>query len=223
MSLRSTINTHKVKKLIILVLAVLFVVPTTAQSYSRVNNEHYYREEGKIEHYFGLRLGLNIASISSDDLDLDADAYAGLNFGAIFGIQLIRQAPMWLEIGATYSEKGGLARIDGERVKYRMGNLEMPIVLKYNISLGEFNVQPFFGGFFSWGIMGKVKDYRYRESYSTYDVFNRFDGGIRMGCGAEYQMIYLEAGIDLGAANVSKNGYDTAHTRSIFINLGVNF
>ena len=213
---------HNVKKLITLVLAVLFAAPATAQS-NRVNNEHYFREKSKVDHYFGLRLGLNIASISSDDLNLDADAYAGLNFGAVFGFQVIQKTPLWLELGASYSEKGGLARIDGERVKYRMGNIEMPVVLKYNINLGELNIQPFFGGFFSWGILGKIKDYRYRESYSTYDVFNRFDGGIRMGAGAEYQMIYLEAGIDLGVANISKSNYDTAQSRSIFINLGVNF
>lgn len=210
------------KKLLILILTALFVLPTTAQHYRHMEgNDRYYRAgQGN---YFGLRLGLNIASISSGNLDLDADSYAGLFLGGVYGIQLSYRAPLWLELGLAYSEKGGVNRVDGYNVKYRLGYMQIPIVCKYNIDISGFRIQPFLGGFLSVGVSGKTKNYHTRVSQSTYNTFKRFDGGLRLGCGAEYQMIYLEAGIDISLANISKDDFDTAHSRCIFINAGVNF
>ncbi len=205
----------------ILMFAVLFAGQAAAQARYRTSNERYYRE-GR-GNYYGLRVGLNLASISSDDLDYDSDIYAGLYFGGVVGLQLARQAPLWLELGLAYSEKGGIARIDGQRVKYRLGYLQFPIALKYDIILSEFRIQPFLGGYLSTGVSGKTKDYRIRQSYSSYDDFNRFDGGLRLGCGVEYQMIYFEIGFDFGLANIIKDDFNTAHSRCVFLNAGVNF
>lgn len=209
------------KKLIILALTTLLAMPSTAQIYKRMEPARYSRDSR--EHYYGLRLGLNVASISSGDIELDADAYAGLYLGGIYGMQLSYRAPVWLELGVAYSEKGGAGHIEGKRIKYRMSYLEMPITVKYSIDVNEFHVQPFLGGYLAVGVAGQTKDYRTRSSYSTYDNFQRFDGGLRLGCGVEYQMLYLEAGFDFGLSNISKDDFDTAHSRCFFISAGVNF
>lgn len=217
------------KKLIVLILAALLAIPSTAQIYRQMEGNRYsrYSRDGRAQ-YYGLRLGLNLASISSNDIDLDADAYAGLYLGGVYGVQLSYRAPVWFEVGFGYSEKGGITRIGYEgtnyRVKYRMGYLEVPLTVKYSIDVDEFHIMPFLGGNLSLGVTGKTKDYHPpRSSYSTYDTFQRFDGGLRIGCGAEYQMLYLELGFDFGLANINKDDFDTAHTRCLFVNAGVNF
>ena len=115
------------KKLIVLILTVLLSIPSTAQIYRQMEGNRYnrYSRDGRAQ-YYGLRLGLNLASISSDDIELDADAYAGLYLGGVYGVQLSYRAPVWFEVGVGYSEKGGITRSIGSdgknyRVKYRMG------------------------------------------------------------------------------------------------------
>ena len=210
------------KKLIILTLAVLLAIPSTAQIYKRYEPSRYHREGS--EHYFGLRLGLNLSSISSENVDIDADYLAGLYLGGVYGIQLAYRAPVWLDLGLGYSEKGGIARPEGYKMKYRLSYLEAPIAVKYSFDVSDFRIQPFLGGYLAVGIMGKIKDYRLHDaSKSTFDSFRRFDGGLRLGCGAEYRMLYLEVGFDFGLANISKDDFDTARNRCFFFNAGVNF
>lgn len=84
-------------------------------------------------------------------------------------------------------------------------------------------LQPFFGGYLSVGITGKMKNYGTRESESVFDNMKRFDGGLRAGCGPEYKMMYVEVGYDLGLANIAKDEFDNTKTRCFFVNLGINF
>lgn len=211
------------KKLITLLFSVLLTIPSAAQIYKEYE-ENRYNRDGR-EHYYGLRLGLNVASIGSGDVTLDADAYSGLYLGGVFGLQLAHQAPVWLEVGLGYSEKGGAGRTaNGERIKYRLSYLQMPIVCKYNIAISDFFLQPFLGGYLALGIWGQTKDYTPpRQSYSSYDIFQRFDGGLRLGCGIEYSMLYAEVGFEFGLANINRDDFDSAHNRCFFISAGVNF
>jgi hypothetical protein len=62
-----------------------------------------------------------------------------------------------------------------------------------------------------------------KHSYDSFDDYNRLDGGIRIGCGAEYQMIYAEAGFDFGIANINDNDFVSARNQCFFFNVGVNF
>ena len=96
----------------------------------------------------------------------------------------------------------------------------------YNINADDdFFLQPFLGGYIALGVGGKIKNYADRTTSSAFDSdrFQRFDGGLRLGCGAEYNMIYAEVGFDLGIANVRHDDFEAAHTRSLFVNFGVNF
>ena len=100
------------------------------------------------------------------------------------------------------------------------------MVLKYKIDVDRsFSVQPFFGGYMSLGVAGKIKDFGQRHAYSSFDDegFKRFDGGIRVGCGVQYDFLYAEMGYDFGLANISHDYFDTSHTGTFFATLGVNF
>ncbi|MCR5366819.1 MAG: PorT family protein [Prevotella sp.] len=215
------------KKLIVLLLTVLLTAPLPVQAQRRYYHEsggnRYYRPDHRPALYYGLRLGLNLSSVSSEDLVLDTDCLAGLYFGGVLGIQLAPRSPAWFELGLGYSEKGGINKIDGYKVRYRISYLEMPLAVKFNIDIKALRIQPFLGGYLSVGVAGKIKDYKTRVKQSTYDLYRRFDGGLRLGCGAEYQMIYIEAGFDFGLANINKDDFDTAHNRCLYISAGVNF
>lgn len=180
--------------------------------------------------YFGLRFGLSASHVSSDAPDLSSNSSkSGLNAGAVVGIQLSPQMPLFFETGLEYTEKGGKGKLNGDKFSYGLHYLEVPLVLKYSAYVAPGTaVEPFLGGYLAGGIGGKVKDYREREAYSSYSNnyganFKRFDGGIRVGCGFAWEMLYAEAGYDFGLTNIGDNAFDDTHNGALFVNIGLNF
>lgn len=203
-------------------MTIVLSIPAMAQSY--MTTEDYKKE---YLYYYGLRLGMNLSTVSSDDSYLDGgDIQAGLNIGALVGFQLSPQAPVYLESGLFYSEKGGKGKNQGKKFIYNLNYLEVPVVIKYKFDVdGDFSVHPFAGGYMAWGIGGRIKNYGDRETYKTFceDNFKRFDGGIRLGCGFEYQILYGEMAYDLGIANLGHDDFGSSKNGCFTINFGVNF
>ncbi len=210
------------RKLILLIMTIVLSIPAMAQSY--MTTEDYKKE---YLYYYGLRLGMNLSTVSSDDSYLDGgDIQAGLNIGALVGFQLSPQAPVYLESGLFYTEKGGKGKNQGKKFIYNLNYLEVPVVIKYKFDVdGDFSVHPFAGGYMAWGIGGRIKNYGDRETYKTFceDNFKRFDGGIRLGCGFEYQILYGEMAYDLGIANIGHDDFGSSKNGCFSINFGVNF
>ena len=203
-------------------MTIVLSIPAMAQSY--MTTEDYKKE---YLYYYGLRLGMNLSTVSSDDSYLDGgDIQAGLNIGALVGFQLSPQAPVYLESGLFYTEKGGKGKNQGKKFIYNLNYLEVPVVIKYKFDVdGDFSVHPFAGGYMAWGIGGRIKNYGDRETYKTFceDNFKRFDGGIRLGCGFEYQILYGEMAYDLGIANIGHDDFGSSKNGCFSINFGVNF
>lgn len=203
-------------------MVIAFTIPSFAQFETNRGRSRYNRDD--TERYYGLRLGMNVASTSSESNTFDTNPRTGLVIGFAYGMQLSKYHPLWLEASLLYSEKGGKTHQDGDKVTYRLGYLQLPIVAKYGINMDDdLYLQPFFGGYLSVGITGKMKNYGTRESESVFDNMKRFDGGLRAGCGLEYKMMYVEVGYDLGLANIAKDEFDNTKTRCFFVNLGINF
>ena len=210
------------KRIITCILVVAFAIPSFAQYETNKGRSRYNRDD--TERYYGLRLGMNIASTSSETTTFDTNPRTGLVIGFAYGMQLSKHYPLWLETSLLYSEKGGKTHLNDEKVTYRLGYLQLPVVVKYGFNVDDdLFIQPFFGGYLSLGITGKVKNYATRESDSVFDNMQRFDGGLRAGCGLEYKMMYVEVGYDLGLANIAKDDFDYTKTRCLFVNLGINF
>lgn len=211
------------------------VMPIMAQGYGENeygNRRRNFFSDGSV--YYGLRLGLTVSTVSSDDNRLDGgSAQTGLNIGGVIGFQLSSSTPLYLESGLSYTEKGGKGNFEGNKFTYSLNYLELPIVVKYKYVFDSiddrFSLQPFAGGYLAMGIEGKVRDFgRTREDRKTYssfsdDFFQRFDGGLRFGCGVEYSMMYLELAYDFGLTNICHNDFDTSRNSCFFVTLGVNF
>ena len=98
--------------------------------------------------------------------------------------------------------------------------------MKYAYPIDEnFSIQPFAGGYIACGVGGKIKNYGLREAESSFssDCFKRFDGGLRVGCGAAYDMFYFDITYDIGLANICHDEFDTSHNGCLTLNFGVNF
>lgn len=228
------------KKLMILLFVALFATiqaqaqvgrygygrrPAPVAHRSSYNSSHYGRLHDT-ETYYGLRLGLNVSAVNSDDFYLDgSSAKCGLNLGVVAGFQVAPATPVYLETGLYYTEKGGKGNYNGA-FTYQLNYLEVPLLMKCRFDIDrETSVQPFVGAYGAMGVSGKIKDFNSRQAYSSFDddAFQRFDAGLRLGCGLQFSNLYAEAGYDLGLANIGHDYFDTTHNGNFYATIGVNF
>ena len=192
---------------------------TRHRSYSYVPN-----------YYLGFRFGLSASHVNSDAPDLNgSSSKTGLNAGVVAGVQIAPQAPLFFETGLEYVEKGGKGKVGNDKFSIGLNYLEVPLLLKYSAYVAPGTaIEPFVGGYVGCGIGGKVKEYGQRAAYSSFDSnaganFKRFDGGLRVGCGVAYEMLYAELGYDFGLTNIGDNAFDDTHNGAFFANIGINF
>ena len=229
------------KRMMIALMSLVLTLPALAQYgrpyYNRppvVSSSHYrsgvraphYRSHTDV--YYGLRIGAAFATVNSDDRYLDGGSMkTGLDVGAVVGFQVAYRSPVYFETGLSYIEKGGKGHYEGTKFSYSLDYLQVPLVMKYMIDVDRmFSVQPYVGGYLALGVAGKIKDFGHRQAYSSFNEkegFRRFDGGIRIGCGVQYDFVYAELGYDFGLSNISHDYFDTSRTGTLFATVGFNF
>ena len=214
----------KMKRGIATLVALVVCMSASAQFGQEVRRGSFADNH---EIYYGLRLGLGLANVNSDDKRLDGgDTQAGLNIGGVIGFQLSPSAPVYLESGLFYTEKGGKGVLDKKKFTYDLNYLEIPILVKYKYEMDtDLNLVPFAGGYVAMGVGGKIKNFGDRETESSFspENFKRFDGGLRFGCGIEYQVLYADMAYEFGLANICHSDWETSKNGCFYINIGVNF
>ena len=215
------------KRFMTLALVAIATLTATAQTYS--GSSFYDRENpmGTGSMYYGFRIGPTFSTVNSDDANLDGgNSQIGLTLGAVMGFQLSDDIPLFLETGLSYTEKGGKKTLTGKKMTYDLNYLEIPILVKYIYDIdGHFSVQPLFGGYLSYGISGKIKNFGERQALDSFSdtTFKRFDGGLRIGCGVGYDLFYADLSYDIGLSNICHDTFDTSHNGCLYLNFGVNF
>ena len=178
-------------------------------------------------YYFGLRVGMNASHVSSESPVLDGSSVkTGLNIGLAAGTPLTYRAPLFLETGLYYSQKGGKSGRGADKFTYDLNYLEVPLLIKYKHFVGnQTSIQPYAGGYLALGTDGNIKNYGTRTAFSSFDngYFNRFDGGLKIGCGVGFNMLYLDASYDIGLSNIGQDNFDDTHNGCFTLNIGVNF
>ena len=207
------------KKILVAILGVLFAAPSFAQ----YSSGGFSLSESTL--YYGVRLGMNMATLTGDAA-VDGTRI-GLNLGGVIGARLSDTTPIFLESGLYYTGCGA----SKDKTTISLNYLELPILIKYGIqATDDIAVLPFIGPTFRYGIFGgkwKTSGAGKTDSFGD-GKFKRADMGIKIGCGAEYNKLYLEAGYQFGITNIADwqlaNGDDaSAHNGALFVNLGVNF
>ena len=201
------------KKFLFTIVAVLMAAPSFAQFSSggfSLDEEHLY---------WGVRFGMNFSSIGGDVVKADKKR-TGMTLGGVVGLRVTESTPVFLESGLYYSEKGGKRGNDKVSLNY----LEIPILIKYGFKVSDdISVIPMLGPYFSMAISGKAKTEEGKHSSFNDGWFRHPDMGFKIGCGAEYSNLYLEAGYQFGIADISDADNYSAHGHNFFMNFGVNF
>ncbi len=223
------------KTLLLSLLCMVLALPTFAQygypygGRPRVQTVGRHGNEYVAWHsyYVGIRVGVNASHVGSDNPLLDASGVkAGLNIGVAAGTQLTYRAPLFLESGLYYTQKGGNYGSGPDKVTCDLNYLELPLLIKYKHFVGnQTSIQPYAGGYLAVGTDGNIKNHNTRMAESSFDDhnFSRFDGGLKIGCGVGFNMLYLDASYDIGLANISQDKFDSTHNGCFTLNLGVNF
>lgn len=200
------------KKFFLSIVAALLAVPTFAQ----IGSGGFSVSETSV--YYGVRLGMNISTITGKYID--ADSKVGMTLGGVLGLRVSETTPVFLESGLYYSGRGAK--------DLNLNYLELPILIKYGIQATDnIALLPFIGPYFAQAISGKTKINGVKVG--TFDEkkwmgLNRFNMGFKLGCGAEYNKLYLELGYQFGVNNISKaDEIDGIHSNAFFANFGVNF
>ena len=209
------------KKIFAAFVALAFSIPSFAQ-YS--SGGFTFDEENV---YYGVRIGVNVASLSGDTKDgfgVNMGSKAGLSLAGVVGLRVSNTAPVFLESGLYYSERGAKK----DKIVLTYNNLEIPVLVKYGFKTSDLAILPFFGPAFSQAVSGKYKIKGTDFEVGAFDEkewvgLKRFNMGIKLGCGVEYDMLYLEAGYHFGVTNMCKHDNISMRSNSLFVNFGVNF
>lgn len=198
------------KKLLVSIVAALMAVPSFAQFSSGGF------ELDKQNLYYGVRFGGTLASVGGD---VSVGTKAGLTLAGVIGLRVSHTAPVFLESGLYYTQRG--AKEDNITITH--DNLEIPVLVKYGIkATDEIAILPFIGPYFAYAVSS---EYKYKGETVPKDSFrpNRNNMGFKLGCGAEYNKLYLEVGYQFGVTNFVDSDDITAHNNALFLNLGLNF
>ena len=128
------------KKIFMALAMAVLSVPSFAQISSggfSLDEEHLY---------YGVRVGFNISGISGEkNINEYSDSKAGMVLGGVIGLRVSNSAPVFLESGLYYSEKGGKRGNDKVSLNY----LEIPILIKYGFKVSDdISVIPMLGFIF---------------------------------------------------------------------------
>jgi len=206
------------KKILVAIMAVFFSAPSFAQ----YSSGGFSLDESSV--YYGLRLGVNFSGVGGD---FDGwGTKTGINLAGVVGLRLSDTAPVFLESGLYYTERGAKE----DKNKMGLTYFELPVLIKYGVQVSDdIAVLPYVGPYFSFGIAGQTKINGYGENGAVYkkssykDFCNHADMGFKIGCGAEYNKLYAEIGYQLGVANIAKDDDFSAHGHALYFNIGVNF
>ncbi len=189
-----------------------------ASSFAQTNSGGFTLSETTV--YYGARVGLNLATLTGDRTD-DAKLKGGLNLGAVVGLRISDATPLFLESGLYFTQCGANGKDDYE---VNLNYLEIPVLIKYGFqATDEISVLPYIGPTFRYGVGGKIKDGKESESSFGDKKYSRPDVGIKIGCGAEWNKLYLELGYQFGVTNILDDDNKSQHNGALFVNFGVNF
>lgn len=209
------------KKILVLIAAVALSMPSFAQ----------FKSGGfslsKDNLYYGVRIGFTSASFSGDsEVAKETGSKVGMTLGGVVGLRVSSSIPLFVESGLYYSERGAK---EGN-LKVSHNNLEIPLLIKYGFKVhDDVAILPFLGPVFAYGVSGKLKYEVGSEKVEVsafdedkWDALKRANMGFKLGCGVEYNNLYLELGYQFGITDISKIDAEV-RSNAFFMNLGVNF
>ena len=198
------------KKVFMTIVALIVATTTFAQT----SNESFQFDKSRL--YYGARIGLSQAGVT------DSGSKAGLTLAAVLGARVSDTVPVFLETGLGFTQRGGKENGTTLNLNY----LEIPILIKYGFPVASnMYVMPLFGPYFSYAISGRIKNSAANLDISAFrdDFYKHTDMGLKLGCGGEWNNLYLELAYKFGLANIADKSLESVHGHAFTLEFGVNF
>ena len=184
---------------------------------------------------FGLEAGVNFSKIKSYDFKYITSFKIGAKTEYL--LPMTKASHFMLTSGLFLTEKGG--KVD-DVVDLRLNAfyLEIPLHVGYKQRLSSsFNLLAEFGPYVAYGLFGKTTQEAYpnqdggitaREKYDTFDALKRFDMGLGLKFGIEYDDCWqLSWGFDFGLMKAVKeingNSISKGQNFNTYLSLGYMF
>lgn len=154
---------------------------------------------------FGVKGGINLSNMTGD-ID-NNKAKVGFNLGLTLDYTITEN---WYALtDLEYTTKG----VKGKKAKdvktsINAAYLQLPIHIGYKLAVSDAAKVLFHAGpYFAYGTNGnfEAKYKGLKGSFSTFDLFDRFDLGIGLGVGSELGKINIGIGYDFGLLDIAGN------------------
>ncbi len=224
------------RKVIIAAVCAFFALTASAQRASSSSTSFFSTEKVENGVQFGLRGGLNVATMTMTEgnVNVPSDAKVNWHVGAIVDIPLMQS--LYIQTGLYLQNKG--CKMVWEKSEYTANPmyLEIPVLASYRYTFSDaaqlqFNVGPYF----AYGIGGKAKT-SYRNELrepDEEDLFGdngplkRFDCGLQIGLGFTFiKHIYVGAAYEMGFTNIcepEKSDCDKVKNHNWMFSVGYTF
>ena len=206
------------KKIMMMLAAAMLLTATTANAQFRKKDNNRVPDR----FHMGIRGGLT-ASTLTGDIDKvwgSDDAIKGLwyptgGFGLDFQVAPV---PIFLGLGLYYQNQGYSYEYRGKTKDVDAHCVQLPLTASYHINVApNLFINPFLGPWFSYNCTDLDED---NKDWND----DRFDYGVRFGCGMNFGRLTLDLGYDIGLKNWYDGSKDySIHTGIFFMTVGVNW
>ncbi len=180
------------KKLLLALAGIAFVAGSAvAQDYEK--------------NIFGVRAGMNVANMSVKGYS--PDSKIGFHVSGVYQRLLTSSAPLYLETGLSFSQKGCKSGSEVGDIKANAMYLQIPVMVNYKFSIKDaVTLYPSVGLYYGLGIGGKVKGEGYNvDTFGKTGALKRSDLGMRVSATVEWKKFSLGLGYEFGLMDINKN------------------
>ncbi len=205
------------KKLLLTAVCALGIITASAQRASSSSSSFFSTEKADQGVTFGIRAGLNFATLTGDTDDA-LDSRTAYHVGVIADIPLMQS--LYIQTGLYFQSKGMKYEesYGGDTYKETLSPmyLQIPVLASYRYNFSDaFQLQVNFGPYFAYGVGGKYK-IEYSDGSDSYEneidafgddgVLKRFDCGLQVGAGMTFaRHYYLGFTYEFGLTDIANS------------------
>ena len=172
------------------------------------------------ELHFGIKGGLNFATIGGDDTD-GLDMRTSFHLGALMEIKLNEKFSIQPE--ALYSGQGTSGKEDGLDIELKLDYINIPIMAKYYFT-ESFNIEA--GPQFGFMVSSKAESDGVEVDLDEFDLFKDFD--LSLGVGAGYKFgpnFFVGARYNFGLSNIydDSNFDDNSSNQNMVLQISAGY
>lgn len=201
------------KKIMMMLAAAMLLTATTANAQFRKKDNNRVPDR----FHMGIRGGVTVSTLTGDTkslADVESLTYPTGGFGLDFQVAPV---PIFLGVGLYYQNQGYSWYTYNYHKDFDYHCVQLPFTASYHINVApNLFINPFLGPWFSYNCEDLDKDNDWND--------NRFDYGVRFGCGVNFGRLTLDLGYDIGLKNWYDGNKDySIHTGIFFATIGFNW